>query len=241
MYLQRPGARIFYQTFGSGARDCFLLPQCQVVTHSRMWKHQIPYLSNYFRVITMDQRGNGRSDRPATGYDLDTRYGDVTAVFEEVTRPPFVLVVFSCAAPLAFRYAVEHPERLSHLILISGQYAESVPKPFEERVARVIRGDFDAWRERLFRRIFPEPHSLKAIEDGVAWAGETAPEVLVESLHAIDGIDVRDLLGRIRVPTLALHGTRDKIVPYSHAEKMVAAIPGARLVTFERGDRKSVV
>ena len=235
MYLQRPGARIFYQTFGSGARDCFLLPQCQVVTHSRMWKHQIPYLSRYFRVITMDQRGNGRSDRPATGYDLATRYGDVTAVFEEVARPPFVLVVFSCAAPLAFRYAVQHPERLSHLILLSGQYAESVPKPFEERVARVIRSDFDAWRERLFRRIFPEPHSLKAIEDGMAWAGETSPDILVESLHAIDGIDVRDVLGRVRVPTLALHGTQDKIVPYSHAEKMVAAIPGARLVTFERG------
>jgi UDP:flavonoid glycosyltransferase YjiC (YdhE family) len=46
---------------------------------------------------------------------------------------------------------------------------------------------------------------------------------------------VYDLLGRVRVPTLALHGTDDKIVPYSHAQKMVAAIPGAHLVTFERG------
>ena len=60
----------------------------------------------------------------------------------------------------------------------------------------------------------------------MGWAGETTPEVLVESLRAIDGIDVHDLLGRIAVPTLALHGTQDKIVPYSHAQKMVAAIPG---------------
>lgn len=235
MYVHRPDARIFYQVTGSGTRDLFLLPQCQVVTYSRMWKHQIPYLSRYFRVITMDPRGNGRSDRPATGYDLQTRYDDLVAVLDEVARPPIALVAFSCAAPLAFRYAVAHPDRLSHLVLLSGQYAESVPQPFEERVARVIRDDFDNWRTRLFKRIFPEPHSLKGIEDCVTWAGETTPEVLIESLRAIDGINVYDLLGRVGVPTLALHGTDDKIVPYSHAEKMVAAIPGAKLVTFERG------
>jgi pimeloyl-ACP methyl ester carboxylesterase/UDP:flavonoid glycosyltransferase YjiC (YdhE family) len=235
MYVHRPDASIFYQVTGSGARDLFLLPQCQVVTYSRMWKHQIPYLSRYFRVITMDPRGNGRSDRPATGYDMDTRYGDLLAVLDEVARPPFALVAFSCAAPLAFRYAVAHPDRLSHLILLSGQYAESVPKPFEERVARVIRDDFENWRHRLFKRIFPEPHSLKSVEDCVAWAGETTPEVLIESLRAIDGVDLYDLLAQVRVPTLALHGTDDKIVPYSHAQKMAAAIPRARLVTFDRG------
>jgi pimeloyl-ACP methyl ester carboxylesterase/UDP:flavonoid glycosyltransferase YjiC (YdhE family) len=235
MYIHRPDARIFYQVTGSGTRDLFLLPQCQVVTHSRMWKYQIPYLSRYFRVLTMDPRGNGRSDRPPTGYDVDSRYGDFVAVVDEVARPPFALVAFSCAAPLAFRYAVAHPDRLSHLILLSGQYAESVPQPFEERVAQVIRGDFDNWRTRLFKRIFPEPHSLKGIEDCVGWAGETTPDVLIESLRAIDGLDVHELLGQIRVPTLALHGTQDKIVPYSHAQKMVAAIPGARLVTFDRG------
>jgi len=235
MYLHRPGSRIFYQVTGSGERDLVLLPQCQVVTHSRMWKHQIPYLSRYFRVITMDPRGNGRSDRPAAGYDLDTRYGDLVAVLGEVARPPLALVAFSCAGPLAFRYAVEHPGRLSHLILLCGQYAESVPQPFEERVARVIRDDFDGWRRRLFKRMFPEPHSLKGIEDCVAWAGETTPEILVESLRAIDGVDLHDLLAGVAVPTLALHGTQDKIVPYSHAQKMAAAIPGARLVTFEGG------
>jgi pimeloyl-ACP methyl ester carboxylesterase/predicted glycosyltransferase len=235
MYVHRPDARIFYQVTGDGTRDLFLLPQCQVVTYSRMWKYQIPYLSRYFRVITMDPRGNGRSDRPSTGYDLPTRYADFVAVLDDVVRPPFALVAFSCAAPLAFRYAVEHPGRLSHLVLLSGQYAESMPQPFEERVARVIRGDFDAWRQRLFRRIYPEPHSLKGIEDGIAWAGETSPEILVDSLRCIDGVDLYDLLGRVQVPTLAVHGTQDKIVPYSHAQKMVAALPRARLVTFEQG------
>jgi pimeloyl-ACP methyl ester carboxylesterase/predicted glycosyltransferase len=233
MYVSRDGVRLFYQVTGTGGRDLFLLPQCQPVTYSRQFKHQVPYLSRHFRVATMDLRGNGRSDRPPTGYDLATRYDDLAAVLDAAMGPRFGLVAYSCAAMLAFRYVVEHPDRVSHLVLLSGQYAESVPQPFEERVAPVIRGDFDGWRERLLRRCLPEPHSLKGVEDGVAWAGETTPDVLVESLRAIDGSNVYELLPRIQVPTLALHGTLDKIVPYGHAEKLAAAIPGAKLVTFD--------
>ena len=243
MFVTRDGVKLFYQVTGgggngrpgpgSGQRDLFLLPQCQPVTYSRQWKGQIPYLSRYFRVITMDPRGNGRSDRTAGGFDLDTRYQDLVAVLDETVRPPFALVALSCAAMIAFRYAVEHPDRLSHLILVSGQYAESVPQPFDEKIAPVIRNDFDNYRRRLFARCLPEPHSLKGIEDAFAWAGETTPDVLVESLRAIDGTNVYDLLARVTTPTLALHGTLDKIVPYAHVEKLVAAIPGARLVTFE--------
>jgi pimeloyl-ACP methyl ester carboxylesterase/predicted glycosyltransferase len=233
MYVTRGGVKLFYQATGSGKRDLFLLPQCQPVTYSRQFKYLTPYLSRYFRVATTDLRGNGRSDRPASGYDLESRYADLLAVLEEAVRPPFALVATSCSCMLAFRYVVEHPDRVSHLLLLSGQYSESVPQPFEERVAPVIRNDFDGWRERLFRRALPEPHSLKGIEDAVAWAGETTPEILVESLRAIDGSSVYDLLPRVAVPTLALHGTADRIVPYTHAQKLVAAIPGARLVTFE--------
>jgi pimeloyl-ACP methyl ester carboxylesterase/predicted glycosyltransferase len=233
MYVSRDGVRLFYQVTGSGARDLFLLPQCQPVTYSRQWKSQVPYLSRYFRVATTDLRGNGHSDRPAGGYDLDTRYEDFLAVLEKTVRPPFALVAYSCAGLLAYRYAVEHPERLSHLVLLSGQYSESVPQPFDEKVAPVIRNDFASWQRRLFARCLPEPHSLKGVEDGISWSGETTPDVLVESLRAIDGSNVYDILPRVQVPTLALHGTADKIVPYSHAEKLVAAVPGARLVTFE--------
>jgi pimeloyl-ACP methyl ester carboxylesterase/predicted glycosyltransferase len=233
VFASNGGVKLFWQATGGGDRDLVLLPQCQPVVYSRQFKAQIPYLSRYFRVVTTDPRGNGRSDRPATGYDLDTRYRDLVAVLDEAVRPPFALVAYSCAGMIAFRYAVEHPGSVSHLILLSGQYAESVPQPFDEKVAPAIRGDFAAYRQRLFARILPEPHSLKGIEDSIAWAGETTPDVLVESLRAIDGSNVRELLPRLTMPVLAMHGTLDKIVPYSHAEKMVAAIPGARLVTFE--------
>jgi pimeloyl-ACP methyl ester carboxylesterase/predicted glycosyltransferase len=235
MFVERPGAKLFYQVTGSGGRDIVLHGPSQPALHSRMWKNQVPYLSRHFRVIAMDPRGNGRSERPPTGYDFATRYGDLVAVLEEAARPPFAVVAFACGGMLAIRYAVEHPENVSHLILIGGQYSQSLPEPFEEKVVRVFRDDFDGWRQRLFTRAHPEPHSLKAIEDGVAWAGETRPDVLIEALGQIGHDNVWDLLGKLRVPTLGLHGTEDKIVPYSHGKRLADAIPGARLVTFEGG------
>ncbi|MGH7389281.1 MAG: alpha/beta fold hydrolase [Candidatus Rokuibacteriota bacterium] len=235
MFIDRPGARIFYQVTGSGERDLFLHPPCNPALYSRLWKNNIPYLSRHFRVIAMDARGNGRSDRPATGYDFATRYGDMVGVLDEAARPPVALVAFSCASMLAVEFAVEHPERVSHLILVSAQYSQSLPKPFEERVARVIREDFDGWRTRLVTKCVPEPHSLKAIEDGIAWAGESRPEIYVEALQQIEKDNVYDLLGRLRVPVLILHGTEDWVVPFSHGKKFADAVLGARLVTFQGG------
>ena len=124
MYVERPGARIYYQVTGSGSRDVFLCPPRQPAVHSRVWKNQVPYLSRHFRVATMDPRGNGRSSHSPTGYDFDTHYGDLLAVLEEAVRPPFAFVAFSCASMLAVRYAIEHPDAVSHLIFVSAQYAQ---------------------------------------------------------------------------------------------------------------------
>jgi pimeloyl-ACP methyl ester carboxylesterase len=235
MFVERPDTRIYYQTSGTRGPDVFLHGPCQPAAHGRMWKAQVPYLSRHFRVTTMDPRGNGRSGRPATGYDLETRYGDLLAVLDQAVRPPFAFVAFSCASMLAVKYAVEHPERVSHLILLAGQYAQSLPKPFEDKVARVIRDSFDAWRTRLFTKALPEPHSLKIVEDCIGWVGETSTDILVEALTQIERDNVLDLLGKLTVPTLLVHGTRDTIVPYTHAEKLAAAIPGATFVSFEGG------
>jgi pimeloyl-ACP methyl ester carboxylesterase/predicted glycosyltransferase len=235
MYVSRPDAKIFYQVTGAGERDLFLCPPCQPVAYSRMWKNNLPYLARHFRVATMDPRGNGRSDRPASGYDFATRYGDLLAVLEEAVRPPFAFVAYTCSSMLAVRYVIDHPRAVSHLVLVGAQYKQALPQPFEDKVARVIREDFAGWRHRLFTKMYPEPHSLRAVEDHFQWAEETTRDILVEALAEIGKDDVYELLRQVTVPTLLLHGTEDPVVPYSHGRKFAAAVPGARLVTFEGG------
>jgi predicted glycosyltransferase len=110
-----------------------------------------------------------------------------------------------------------------------------MPEPFDEKYAPLVRGDFDGYLRRFFTSLYPEPHSLKGIEDGIAWGKETTAEVLIEVLRQIRKDDVRDQLAKITVPTLVLHGTRDRIVPYKIGVEIAETIPGARLVTFENG------
>ena len=99
----------------------------------------------------------------------------------------------------------------------------------------MIREDFDGWRTRLTTKCLPEPHSLKGVEDGIGWAGETSPEIFVEALAQIERDNVYDLLGRVETPTLVIHGTEDWIVPYSHGKKFTDAVRGATLVGFQGG------
>jgi pimeloyl-ACP methyl ester carboxylesterase/predicted glycosyltransferase len=235
MYVSRPDARIFYGVTGSGERDLFLCPPCYPIVSSRVWKHQLPYLARYFRILTKDFRGSGRSDRSRQGYDFATHYADVSAVLDQAARRPLAIAAMSCGAPLAIQYAVDHPDDVSHLVLVSPQYTQPLPGDFAERVAAPIVKDYRGYLERFWRSALPEPHSLKGVEDGVAWGLETEPGIVVEVQRELGLHSVWEQLPHVRTPTLVIHGTADRIVPHRAGREIAESIPGARLVTFEGG------
>ena len=80
-YVESQGIKIFWEEFGDGPQTLLFLPTAHI-THSRCYKGQVPYLSRYFRVITFDPPGNGKSDRPLTGYDYDTWTKHALAVMD---------------------------------------------------------------------------------------------------------------------------------------------------------------
>jgi len=61
-FVDSDGVKIGYEVFGRGSPTLLLLPTWTIV-HSRVWKMQVPYLADLFRVVTFDGPGNGRSDR----------------------------------------------------------------------------------------------------------------------------------------------------------------------------------
>ena len=62
-FVDRGGVKVGYEVFGEGEPAVVFAPINPIV-HSHAWKAQVPYLARRFRVITIDPRGNGRSDRP---------------------------------------------------------------------------------------------------------------------------------------------------------------------------------
>src|SRR5689334_15220100 len=62
-YVERDGVRVFWEEYGRGQPTLFFLHGWPLA-HSRVWKCQLPYFARHAHVLTMDCRGNGRSDRP---------------------------------------------------------------------------------------------------------------------------------------------------------------------------------
>src|SRR5690606_4865046 len=102
---------------------------------------------------------------------------------------------------------------------------------FNEHYWRLAYADFARF---FFERVFPEPHSTRQIEDGVAWALETTPDVLIDTIHArLEGDDAGEgSYSRIRCPVLVIHGDRDEVVPHGKGVR-VAELCGGRLLTME--------
>ena len=250
--VEQDGIRLHWETFGGGDPTIVLLPTWSII-HSAHWKFQVPVLARHHRVITFDGRGCGRSDRPAgaASYRHGVFTADTEAVMDASGTESAVLVSFSAGASWALQLAVDHPARVLGLVMISPAVpltplpAERASDPFEEPNddasgwAKYNRHywerDYRGFLDFFFSRMFTEPHSTKAIEDGVGWGLETDPATLADThrgLAASDGETIRSMAGRVRQPVLVIHGDGDAVRPYATGVA-VAELTGGSLVTLE--------
>jgi pimeloyl-ACP methyl ester carboxylesterase len=251
-FVERDGVRVFYEVYGEGEPTVLLLPTWSIV-HSRFWKAQIAYLARHCRVITFDGRGNGRSDRPAgaAAYHPDEFVLDTLAVMDATATERASLVALSCGARWATILAAEHPERVASAVFIGpalalapnhperAAYAFDEPLDTEEGWAKYNshywRKDYRGFLEFFVAKCCNEPHSSKQIEDTVAWALDTDPEVLADTTRGL-GLPTRepiaDTCARITCPTLVIHGDLDLIRPHAQGRALAEATRG-ELVTLE--------
>src|SRR5260370_28893123 len=129
-YIKRDGVRLYYEVYGSGEPTIFLLPTWSII-HSRHWKMQIPYLARHCRVLTFDGRGNGRSDRPSTGYGEAEFAADALAVMDAAATERAVIVSLSSGAQRALILAAEHPDRVTGAVFVCP--AGTLAPPLQER------------------------------------------------------------------------------------------------------------
>ncbi len=251
-FVERDGQRLFYEVYGEGEETIFLLPTWSLV-HSRHWKMQIPYLARHFRVLTMDGLGNGRSDRCRD----PRRYGaaefarDFLAVMDASGTERAVTASLSTGAQYQLELARLAPERVagaafvgplfpytpSHWSVLlhprSASLSPRVPTAAHRWWGRMNpahwREDYPSFANWFISRCFPEPHSTKAIEDGVGWALDTDSETLAASgygkLHG-DRRTLRELARNLDCPVLVVSGERDKITPPRDARALARLADG---------------
>lgn len=87
--------------------------------HSYAWRHVVQHLAAAHRVIAVDSRGAGRTDAPATGYGTNDLVQDVIALLDALDLPQADVVGHDRGGSLAFRIALEHPERVRRLVALN--------------------------------------------------------------------------------------------------------------------------
>jgi pimeloyl-ACP methyl ester carboxylesterase/predicted glycosyltransferase len=254
-YVTRDGVRIHYEVYGAGPETLLFIPPWSIV-HSRIYKAQLPYFSERYRVVTWDGRGNGKSDRPDTvaAYSLDHYVADALAVMDATNTQSAGLVGLSFGGMIALVLAAHWPERVKAAVLAGTAASIGPGQPGiahgqflapENTVDGWARYNRDYWMksytdftEFFLGNIFPEKHSTKQIEDGVEYASATTAPVLAMTVEARvipPAFDVGPgMYARIRCPMLMIHGTDDRIQLYERG-KAVAELTGAELVTIEGG------
>ena len=253
-FIERDGVKVAYEVFGSGEPALVFTPTDPLV-HSRAWKAQVPYLARMSRVITIDPRGNGRSDRPqSSAAYADTEYvADTVAVMDAAGVDQAVLVGLCSSAWTALLTAVLHPSRALGVVSIA-TWAPFLTPPVPERAAYDFDRAYDTdegwakdnrhywlrdWRgyaEFFFGELLPEPHSSKQREDCVGWAMDSNAEtnlLFVDAPFSSSSHEETEaILARVSCPVLAIHGREDRCQPCARGER-VAAVTGGDLLLLE--------
>jgi pimeloyl-ACP methyl ester carboxylesterase/predicted glycosyltransferase len=252
-FVERHGVSVFWERYGEGEPTILFLPTWSIV-HSRTWKMQIPYLSRHCRVLTVDPRGNGKSDRPrqSDAYREEEFAADALAVLDATQTERAVLVSLSRGAERALLLAAEHPERVAGMVFIAPALPlpPASPRASAEREFVEPRETYEDWEkwnshywlahyedfvEFFFSQVFNERHSTKQREDAVSWALETNPETLVATQVAPrlpNEASVLALIDRVRCPALVIHGRDDAVRPHDSGARL-AELLGASFVSLE--------
>lgn len=236
--------RLHVTDMGEG-RPVVLLPGWPL--SDEMYEYQYgELLRNNFRVIGVTFRGFGQSDKPYGKYDYDVHAADVKKVLDTLEIQDAVLGGFSMGGPIAIRYAsLYEGAHISKLALFGAAapiWTKRLDFPYnfpKEKVDELIALN-DKDRPKLlsdFGKIFSanEDSLNEGMRDWLCGINLSASSyAMSECLIALRDTDLRRDLSKIHIPTLILHGKKDKICSFDLAEQIHAGIKNSKLVAFEK-------
>ena len=233
-------ATLAYTVAGQGDAVVFIHAG---IADRRMWATQVPVFADHFLTVTYDMRGFGESEM------VDEKFShpeDLVHLLDALQIEKAHLVGCSMGGGAALQFAVEHPDRVTGLVLVNanapgftpeGDYFE--PPQWKEAVAAFERGDLDRSAELevdiWLSGVYRSPGDMaEAIRDSVlemnrrAFKTEAQRDQYEEYLAPTAGLR----LDEIDCPTLVVLGDLDLPAMRPIAEHLAAGIDGAQLVTM---------
>ena len=240
------GARIAYATVGSGpplVKAANWLNHLELDWDAPIWAPMFRELARDHAFMRYDERGNGLSDWDVAELSFDSFVSDLEAVVAATGVDRFPLLGISQGCAVAIEFAARHPEKVSHLILWGGYAAgwrigaSEELRAEREAIITLVRQGWGR-EDPAYRHLFSSTFMPDATADEMKWFDDfqrrtTSAENAAKFLDVFAGIDVRDRLAGIEVPTLIMHAKGDRRIPVASGGELAAAIPGAEFVALE--------
>ena len=210
--VQANGIDIYYEIHGEGTPVLII---GGLATDLTQLDGIVGRLSRNYRVVTFDNRGSGRTDKPDIPYTIEMMSDDTAGLIEALQLPSVDVIGVSMGGRIAMSLTLGHPILVKKLILASTtartNYKRGLTWSLNNLLIRI-----PAVRRMGTR--YPQPYYA-----------------YVHQRDASNGYDVTSRLREIGVPTLIIHGRNDRVAPFALAEEMHNAIAGSQIVAVSGG------
>ena len=232
------GCAIHVESEGEG--DTAIVFLHGVMMSGAVFKRQVSALSADYRVVTIDVRGFGQSDKPETGYSGENFVGDLKHIIEQMNLKRPVIAGWSMGGAIALAFAASFPGVASRLVLIGTtpclirrpDWPHAVPPAAAEQLGEVLATDYAAGIDGFCGMMFPETN----VEDDVKFIREimlaTPPRVTLACMQNLGGSDLRPMLGAVREPVSVICGAEDNVCPPA-ASQFLADTLGGKLTLIQ--------
>jgi pimeloyl-ACP methyl ester carboxylesterase len=234
-----------------------------ITANCRFWDCLASALAPHHRVIAMDLRGRGFSNKPRTGYSIQHHCKDILALMNDQGLERPVLMGHSLGAFISLVFAARYPRRVNQLILVDGggkltkaQMAKVFAgiKPSLDRLGKVFPSlkvylsqmkqapylqPWNSFMETYFR------YEVEKVKGGVR--SRVHPKHIEEEAKNLGKVDSRKFYKSVKAPTLILRATKgmlaedDLLLPGGVADRMVREIPNAKRVDVEGTNHYSIL
>jgi 3-oxoadipate enol-lactonase len=223
-FSQQNGVEIWYEVTGQGPALVFI--HANPFDHD-LWMYQTAHFSTWFRVVSIDIRGYGRSEKLTTAFSLEDMCDDVIGVMDDVGIARAICGGCSVGSGIAILLGLDHPDRFDAFILVGGN---SGPSDRYQKRIEGYRNDLADYHVNHMRDlVHPQFAQSKLgrhlinmfVEREPRLKGEAIAQVFMAGNHT----DMTARLPTLKVPTLVINGELDHSLPAG--QRTAGLVPGA--------------
>ena len=256
-YADVNGVKLCYEVFGDGY-PLILIHGFGAKKES--WIAQIPDLSKHFKVIRLDNRGAGKSERPDAEYTMEVFADDINGLMEHLGIEKANIAGWSLGGMIVQNFVLKYPEKVNKIILINTNYGfpdESGPTVYKNmRLSELEMKKEDpakAWWSGTRSSYYIKFRKQLEAEPSKKWYGLWSAEDLIE-MSMIDPPTANDIniqadalkthntferLNTIQNQTLLLTASHDRLMSKSSMEQIHEKIPNSKLVVIDKAGHSS--